>query len=153
MHHQLKFKTMKSQLIYILILGLLFGCNAEPRPIKFGEDICHHCKMKLMDPHFGAEVVTQKGKIFIFDDVNCLMSFLESDEVSPTDLKHILIIDYDQPEMLSDATISFFLKSAEFKTPMASNIVGFSDYETLKAYKSKHGGVYLAWGEMVTQFK
>jgi copper chaperone NosL len=109
--------------------------------------------MKLMDPKYGAEVVTQKGKIFIFDDVNCLMSFIESDEVSQIDLKHILIIDYDQPEMLSDATISFYLKSDEFKTPMASNIVAFSDYETLKSYKSKHGGVYLAWGELVTQFK
>ena len=144
---------MKSQLIYILIIGFLFGCNAEPRPIKFGEDVCHHCKMKLMDPKYGAEVVTQKGKIFIFDDVNCLMSFRESEDGKNQEFKHILIVDYDNPEMLSDATLSFYLKSEQFKTPMASNIVAFSDYETLKKYKSEHGGVYLAWGELVTQFK
>ena len=140
-------------LINILLISLLFGCSADPRAINYGEDVCHHCKMKLMDPKYGAEVVTQKGKIFIFDDVNCLMSFLESDEVNEQDLKHILITDYDQTESLSDATISFYLKSEAFKTPMASNIIAFSDYETLKKYKKEHGGVYLAWGELVTQFK
>lgn len=106
-----------------------------------------------MDPHHGAEVVTQKGKIYIFDDVNCLMSFLESEEAKGNELKHILIANYDQPESLSDATISFYLKSEAFKTPMASNIIAFSDYETLKKYKKEHGGVYMAWGELVTQFK
>lgn len=144
---------MKITLINILLISLLFGCSADPRAINYGEDVCHHCKMKLMDPHYGAEVVTQKGKIFIFDDVNCLMSFLDSDQVNEEDLKHILVTDYDQPESLSDATMSFYIKSESFKTPMASNIVAFSDYETLKKYKKKHGGVYLAWGELVTQFK
>lgn len=144
---------MKSFPIYIAVLALLFSCSADPRPISYGEDVCHHCKMKLMDPHYGAEVVTQKGKIFIFDDVNCLISFIESDEVNEGDLKHVLITDYNQPETLADATMAFYLKSDQFKTPMASNIVAFSDYETLKKYKAEHGGVYLAWGELVTQFK
>ena len=107
-----------------------------------------------MDTKFGAQVVTNKGKIFIFDDVNCLMSFLETDEINmETDAKHILVTDYHSPESLVDATIAFYLKSDAFKTPMASQIVAFEDYETLKTYKAKNGGVYLAWGELVTQFK
>lgn len=144
---------MKNALQILLISLLIWSCNAEPRAISYGHDNCHHCKMKLMDPVYGAEVVTQKGKIFIFDDVNCLMSFLESDEVSQEDIKNILVADYKNPESLIDATVAFYLKSDKFQTPMASNIIAFSDYKTLESYKSEHGGVYLAWGELVTQFK
>jgi copper chaperone NosL len=144
---------MKNALQILLISLLIWSCNAEPRAISYGKDNCHHCKMKLMDPVYGAEVVTQKGKIFIFDDVNCLMSFLESDEVSQEDIKNILVADYKNPESLIDATVAFYLKSDKFQTPMASNIIAFSDYKTLESYKSEHGGVYLAWGELVTQFK
>lgn len=144
---------MKNIIKIFLVSLLMLSCKAEPRPISYGHDNCHHCKMKLMDPVYGAEVVTQKGKIFIFDDVNCLMSFLESDEVGQEDIKHILVTDYTKPDSLTDATVAFYLKSDKFKTPMASNIIAFSDYETLESYKSQHGGVYLAWGELLTQFK
>lgn len=144
---------MKNIIKIFLVSLLMLSCKAEPRPISYGNDNCHHCKMKLMDPVYGAEVVTQKGKVFIFDDVNCLMSFLESNEVSQEDIKHVLVADYDKPESLTDAKIAFYLKSDKFKTPMASNIIAFSDFETLESYKSQHGGVYLAWGELVTQFK
>ena len=144
---------MKNIIKIFLVSLLMLSCKAEPRPISYGKDNCHHCKMKLMDPVHGAEVVTQKGKIFIFDDVNCLMSFLESDEVSQEDIKNILVADYKNPESLIDATVAFYLKSDKFQTPMASNIIAFSDYKTLESYKSEHGGVYLAWGELVTQFK
>jgi copper chaperone NosL len=144
---------MKNALKILLISMLVWSCNAEPRAISYGQDNCHHCKMKLMDPVYGAEVVTQKGKIFIFDDVNCLMSFLESDEVSQEDIKHILVADYKNPESLTDATVAFYLKSDKFQTPMASNVIAFSDYKSLQSHKSIHGGVYLAWGELLTQFK
>ncbi|AFL84552.1 putative lipoprotein involved in nitrous oxide reduction [Belliella baltica DSM 15883] len=144
---------MKTQILTLFSVIFLLSCSADPRAINYGEDVCHHCKMKLMDPQYGAEVVTQKGKIFIFDDVNCLMTFMESGEVGSTVLKHILITDYNQGETLTDATTAFYLKSEKFKTPMASNIVAFSDYETLKKYKKDHGGVYMAWGELLTQFK
>lgn len=144
---------MKTHFLIFLTAIILFACNADPRAINYGQDSCHHCKMKLMDPQYGAEVVTQKGKIFIFDDVNCLMAFIDSNEVTEEDIKHVLITDYETPESLTDATVAFYLKSPHFKTPMASNIVAFSDYEVLKKHKAEHGGIYLAWGELVTQFK
>jgi copper chaperone NosL len=145
--------TMKTHILLLISLFFLISCSSEPRAINYGVDVCHHCKMKLMDPHYGAEVVTKKGKIYIFDDVNCLMSFLESEEIKEESIQHLLITDYENPETLTDATLAFYLKSEQFKTPMASQIVAFSDYETLKTYKAKNGGVYMAWGELVTQFK
>ena len=143
-------KTFSLQLVFLI---LLISCSADPRAINFGQDTCQHCKMKLMDPKHGAEVVTEKGKVFILDDVNCLISFLSSEELSSQFPKHILITPVDHPGTLTDATIAFYLKSPEFQTPMASNILAFADYNELKAYKAKNGGVYMAWGELITQFK
>lgn len=138
---------------YILLLIGVIACEVKPRAINYGEDACHHCKMKLMDPHFGAEALTRKGKVYIFDDVNCLMNWKDQEKISEEELAEVLVTDYNQPETLIDATTAFYLKSPDFKTPMASGVAAFADYEALKAYKNKNGGIYLAWGELVTQFK
>jgi copper chaperone NosL len=135
------------------ILIFLASCSADPRPIVYGQDGCHHCKMTLMDSKFGAELVTEKGKVFIFDDVNCMLQYMDSEDGKGQQYKHILVTDYLNPGVLLDANFAFFLKSEEFQTPMASNVVAFPDYELLKEYKNKSGGVYLAWGELTTQFK
>ena len=142
---------MKRYLSIISLLVLLASCSADPRPIAYGQDGCHHCKMTLMDPKFGAELVTEKGKVFVFDDVNCMLMYMDSAEDET--YKHILVTDYLNPGVLLDANFAFYLKSDQFKTPMASQIVAFPDYDLLKEYKNKSGGVYLAWGELTTQFK
>ena len=142
---------MTRNLSLLGILIFLASCSADPRPIAYGQDGCHHCKMTLMDPKFGAELVTEKGKVFVFDDVNCMLMYMDS--VEDETYKHVLVTDYLNPGVLLDANFAFYLKSEEFKTPMASQIVAFPDYDLLKEYKSKTGGVYLAWGELTTQFK
>ncbi|MDE0561983.1 nitrous oxide reductase accessory protein NosL [Algoriphagus sp. NF] len=144
---------MKRYLIALVTLATLAACSSDPRPIVLGQDACHHCKMTLMDPKFGAELVTEKGKIFIFDDVNCMLSYMDSEAAQRQAFKHVLVMDYLNPGTLLDVNYAFFLKSEQIKTPMASNIVAFPDYDLLKDYKVKNGGVYLAWGELTTQFK
>lgn len=144
---------MNRILIALISLITMAACSSDPRPIVLGQDACHHCKMTLMDPKFGAELVTEKGKIFIFDDVNCMLGYMDSEEGKSQTFKHILVMDYLNPGTLIDANIAHYLKSSEFKTPMASEVVAFPDYDLLKEYKAKNGGVYLAWGELTTQFK
>lgn len=144
---------MNRILIALISLMTLAACSSDPRPIVLGQDACHHCKMTLMDPKFGAELVTEKGKIFIFDDVNCMLGYMDSEEGKSQTFKHILVMDYLNPGTLIDANFAHYLKSSEFKTPMASEVVAFPDYQLLKEYKAKNGGVYLAWGELTTQFK
>lgn len=143
---------MKRYLSILLLLGLL-ACQADPRPIELGKDACHHCKMTLMDPKFGAELVTEKGKIFIFDDVNCMLQYMDSEEGKEQVYKHVLVLDYLNPGVLLDVNYAHFLKSEEIQTPMASNVVAFPNYDLLKDFKAKSGGVYLGWGELTTQYK
>ena len=57
------------------ILVLFQQCTQEPEPLVYGKDVCQFCKMTLMDHKFGAELVTNKGKVYKFDDINCMLNF------------------------------------------------------------------------------
>jgi copper chaperone NosL len=109
--------------------------------------------MTLVDRKFGAEVVTKKGKVYKFDDVNCMVNYLNSGEVEDRDIAHRLVIDFATPEKLIPVEHAFFLKSDNIKSPMASQVAAFEKKEELDKLKKELTGVYLVWGELVTQFK
>jgi len=141
------------KLMGICLLPLMLACNAEPEPIIYGTDACHTCKMTLMDKKFGAELVTQKGKVYKFDDVNCMLNFYNDTENSAEQFKYKLVVDFSQPEKLITASDAFFLKSDEIKSPMASEIAAFESKDSMEKLKEEWNGIYLVWGEVVTQFK
>ena len=136
----------------ILLISLL-SCKVEPEPLQYGKDACHTCKMTLMDKKFGAELVSKKGKVFKFDDVNCMLTFYHSGQIPPQEFAHRLVADYTQPGKLVEAVDAFYLKSPAIKTPMASQIAAFQKKEALETQKKELQGIYLVWGELVTQFK
>ena len=145
-----------SKVAAIMLLPFVFtltSCSTDPVPLAFGKDACYSCKMILMDKKFGAELVTQKGKVYKFDDMNCMLQFYNSNEVADTDYAHKLVIDFNNPGTLIDAANSHFLKADEIKSPMASQIAAFQDYELMKKNKKQWNGIYLSWGEVVTEFK
>jgi len=138
--------------VFVFVL-LLAGCTVEPEPIHFGTDNCHACKMTLMDRKFGAEIVTRKGKVYKFDDVNCMVNFLNEGTLTEGDVKYKLVIDYSQPEKLIAASEAFYVKSPEIKSPMNSQVAAFETDEAHKQYRKQFNGFYLTWGELITQFK
>lgn len=147
---------MSKNVVAILTLPLavmLGACSTDPVALEFGKDTCHSCKMKLMDNKFGAELVTKKGKVYKFDDVNCLLEYYNAHEGEQTEYAHKLVIDFSKPGTLIDASNSHYLKADEIKSPMASQIAAFEDYELMKENKENWSGIYLSWGEVVTQFK
>lgn len=132
---------------------ILFSCKPEPEAIHYGTEACHTCKMTLMDKKFGAELVTAKGKVYKFDDLNCMVGFFNSGYLSDQTIQYKLVIDYSQPEKLISAEEAFYLKSDHVRSPMASGIAAFETHDTLQKYKAELNGIELTWGELSTQFK
>ena len=85
-----------------------------------------------MDHKFGSEVVTKKGKIFKFDDVTCLNSFLNSQEVPIGQVSEIVIVDFAKPGVLIDARKAYYVTNEEIKSPMGSNTAAFASPEGVK---------------------
>ncbi len=137
----------------VALLLFLSGCSPEPRPLEYGADTCYSCKMTLADKRFGAELVTTKGKIYTFDDINCMLSFYNSAEFDQASLAHNLVVDFEHPGRFLNASETFFLKSETIKSPMASKVAAFETYERAIQFKRENGGILLGWAEVTTQFK
>lgn len=129
------------------------SCYTEPEPLVYGTDVCHFCKMTLMDKKFGAELVTKKGKIYKFDDMNCFINFYNSGYEPVEDFQHKLVIDYSRPGKLIDATNGFYLKSAEVRSPMNGQVAAFETQADMNNFKKEWKGIYLGWAEVTTQYK
>jgi copper chaperone NosL len=146
-------KNITTAAIAAVICLSLIACKVEPEPLEYGKDGCHACKMTLMDNKFGAEIVTTKGKIYKFDDVNCLLNFFNSGQVPSEEMKDILIVDFSKPGKLIDAKNARYVKSESIKSPMASNVAAFEANDDLKKLNAEWKGILLSWGELQTQFK
>jgi copper chaperone NosL len=157
----LTFEIVKSKMIQkkatrvtvaTLFLAMI-SCSVEPEPLQFGKDACHACKMTLVDHKFGAQIVTTKGKIYKFDDVNCMLNFYNSGEVTSENTKDILIVDFSKPEKLIDARNALYVKSESIKSPMASNVAAFESNDDLGKINKDWNGILMSWGELQTQYK
>jgi copper chaperone NosL len=106
---------------------LLAGCaRPAPRPIAYGQEPCAHCHMTIIDPRFAGELVTQKGRVYVFDDVECLAAFVRDAMVPATDIQSLWVNDFLHPEQRLDATRAVFQRNPGLRTPMASGIAAFA---------------------------
>lgn len=140
--------------ILLGIAGIVWvtGCTPEPREIRYGQEACHTCKMTLAEKTFGGELVTRKGKVFVFDDLNCMLSFYHSQAIHEN-LAFTLVVDYEHPGEFLNAGETFFVKSDKLRSPMAGNVAAFKSYDRAMEFKRKKGGILLGWAEVTTQFK
>lgn len=132
------------------LLPLFFWqCSTGPRPINYGQDACAFCKMTLMDKHYGAEIVTKKGKVYVLDDINCLARLLKSGDIKAEHIAGRYITDYAHTGVLLELEKAVFLHSDNLKTPMASGVAAFANEQDINAVKSQTGGDMLRWEQVL----
>jgi copper chaperone NosL len=144
---------MKANMLIYLITISFLSCTVKPEPLTMGKDACYTCKMTLMDNKFGAEIVTKKGKIYKFDDLNCMINFNNSGYEPEENIEHRLVVDFTQADKLIDASKTFYCKSARINSPMGSHVAAFEKKEDLEKLNSEWQGTTFTWNELVTQFK
>ncbi len=137
----------------LMSIWIMQGCSTEPEPLVYGTDVCSFCKMTLVDQKFGAELVTSKGKVYKFDDANCFMNFYHAEYEEPDQYVHVLVVDYANPGKLIPAKEAFYVKSPEIRSPMDGQVAGFVEKSVMEKFKQEWKGIYLSWGEFVTEYK
>lgn len=130
----------------ILLLCIsLTSCSAKPEPIVAGKDQCVDCKMTISDVKFSAEIISKKGKIYKFDDVHCLLSFMKKKELDTTDVKGYYFTDFNNPKELLHLNEAIFFKSDDFKSPMSGNTAAFSNENAVTQIQEHFKGEKIKW--------
>ncbi len=143
--------SSKKMAMFIVFLSLTTGfssCTVAPEPILLGKDNCTFCKMTIADPRFGSEIVTNTGKVFKFDDINCMRQFMKATQIDWAKNKGIYLADYCGNHSLIPALQSHILKSVDLKSPMNGGLAASSNFDSISVLKETYHGILTKWEEM-----
>lgn len=112
-------------LLTMIVIGIA-GCDTGPEPFAYGKDGCSFCKMTIMAPNFGGEIITRKGKIYKFDDLHCLVSFLKAGEVKKENIAQTLVVNHKKEGEFLIAEKALYVTSEKYHSPMNSNTAAFA---------------------------
>jgi copper chaperone NosL len=133
------------------LVFLFASCTVNPEPFAYGKDLCEDCKMTIMEPQFGAEIITNKGRILKFDDLHCVVNYIKKDKIKQGDIKQTLFIDYHNNGSFVDAGNAFFVSSPQLKSPMNSNTAAFLTREAADKKAAEVSGTVKDWSAIQQQ--
>jgi copper chaperone NosL len=80
--------------------------------------------MSIADGKYAAEVITEKGRAYKFDDISCMMKYCK--ENSDTKMGAYFVNDFAQDNVLIPTNTAFFLSGGAIQSPMRGGIIAFS---------------------------
>lgn len=131
--------------------GMMFSflsCgNTAPKPIKANEDVCVACKMTIVDLKFAPQLVTNKGKYYVFDDICCMIKFINNNK-EHLDISKIYVPNYLDETKFLEVQSAFYIKGGDVKSPMNGNIAAFETAEEAEQYAEQHNANLIPWREL-----
>lgn len=125
---------MKSLTFYVLLsaAGVLLGCNTPgPKSIVYGSDHCDECRMVISDSRFGGELVTEKGKVFKFDSLECLLRF---NDLHAAEKMTAYVVNSSTPNQFVKAQEAVFLHDKKLRSPMGQGILSGPNAASLQQF-------------------
>jgi len=137
--------------ILVFILALT-SCQPKEKAIVYGQDECQHCRMMIVEKQYGTELVTKKGKVYKFDSIECLIDYMQTDQISENEIALSFVTSFNQPEVLRPVKKSFYLYSKQLPSPMGMYLTAFESMEAALVAKEKFGGKILNWESLLNEF-
>jgi copper chaperone NosL len=137
----------------LIVLSLISSCTKSPEPIDFGKEECALCKMIITDQKYGSEIISDKGKIYKFDAVECMGKYINDGKIGQSEISSVWAVDFSNPGQFVDVEKAFFLRSPSLPSPMAMNFTTFSDKAKRDAARKEHPGDILDWKQVLNVIK
>jgi len=146
---QQRMKNNAMPALSMLTVGfMLTSCQSGPQPIPYGEANCDHCQMTIVEQHYGCELLTDKGKVYMFDAIECMLHFKASrPEEQWSD---ILVTPHNSPGKLVQAREAWYLRSAQLQSPMGLHLTAFTGDKS--RWLEEFGGTAYSWERLQEAF-
>jgi copper chaperone NosL len=145
----LKSKLILQIFLLLFILLILNACSKSPEEINYGEDECEYCKMLITDNKYGAEIITDKGKTYKFDSIECLIGFASVKNLLGGETQNLLVSDFSNPGNFTDARNAHYVQNDNYRSPMGLNVSAFGDKSKSDKFISDNGGQNLGWLDVI----
>ena len=142
------FNLLRSpRLIFLLVFSVVnfCSCKSGPEPIIAGTDHCYFCKMTITDLRFSTELLTDKGRIFKFDDIHCMLAYVKADGNETHAKTDFFVADFSSDHALLNASSGFYLQSPALRSPMGGNIAAFRIKDSLLTAHKFFPGEIVNW--------
>ena len=115
----------KSLIIVGSVLAFMSCQQSGPKDFLLGKDQCDNCKMTITELKYAAELITQKGRVYKFDDISCMTMYESSNPDKATNAKKY-VIDFPSEKFL-ETTKATFIKGGNIKSPMGGNTQAYQN--------------------------
>ena len=107
--------------------------------------------MTIVDQQHAAQLVTEKGRAYKYDAIECMMNDLNN--WNRPSVKFYLVSDFSNPGQLTDAIKAQFLITEKIPSPMGANLTAFADEKSRSKMTDSVGGEVLYWEQLKEKFK
>lgn len=123
----------------------LSACEpTKPEPIKLNSDNCDNCGMTISNPKFAAELLTQKGRIYKFDDISCMINY-KNDNKDKTAGSGFYISNFLGDNHLIPAETAIYIKGEKIQSPMGGNVAAFDNLDNANTYSLQFSAEITNW--------
>lgn len=138
----------------LAVLGAIafvaISCSKGPKPIRFGESECVYCKMRVTNPRFASQAMSDKGKRFYFDSIECLMAYRYQKKDDWNQNGKFWVPDFKRPEQDTrwlNVKKATFVQSDSIRSPMGLALLAFENEQAAQRNVEEHGGKILSYPE------
>ena len=135
-------------LFLITISLVLVGCRTEIAPVALApEDMCSYCRMAISEKQYAAEVLDSDHQAFKFDDIGCMVNFVESKK-NKAPIAAYFVMDFDKRDWIKGED-AHYVRTSEVTTPMNGGIIAFRTQSQAQQAVDKYQGKLLRWKDIV----
>ena len=135
--------------ISLLLVLLLAGCDQRPPEIHYGQDGCAFCRMTIVDNMYATALVTDKGKQYKYDSIECLAAsyFVNSKGASAS--SQLWVTDFENAGTLIPMDSVVLVRALRLPSPMGLSLSAHSDPAVATDVAKLYYGEAVTWAEVV----
>ena len=106
--------------------------------------------MKISNAKFAAEVITDKGRYYKFDDIACMIQYVKGN--TKVAYSSIFVSDYGNDNKLIPAESSLYLKGGSISSPMRGDVAAFQTQQDFDAIGKNLNATQTSWAELFNSY-